>query len=129
MLIKAGAARGCANGRMANQAFPLTSGLLAAFLLAACGPVQAQNLKAGARIAETHCARCHAIGRKGSSPLPKATPFRLIHEKYPVEQLEEAFGEGVTSNHLGMPDFDFTPAEVMNLLGYIKSLTPRRAKR
>jgi mono/diheme cytochrome c family protein len=84
---------------------------------------------AGRALAEQHCARSHAIGRKSASPFAKATPFRDIHRKYRVDDLEEAFGEGTTGNHLGMPDFAFSPRQVMDLLGYIKSLEGRRKAR
>lgn len=77
-------------------------------------------------IAEQNCARCHATGRKGASPFAKATPFREIHRKYPIDNLEESFAEGTSGNHMGMPDFQFTPREVGDLLSYIKSLAPRR---
>ena len=87
---------------------------------------QAQDIKAGRHIAEQHCARCHAVGRKGASPFDKATPFRLIHKKYPIQNLEEAFGEGATANHLGMPDFEFSPRAVSDLLAYMQSFTPKR---
>jgi cytochrome c len=84
---------------------------------------------AGRVIAERHCASCHAIGRKGASPFAKAPPFRDVHRKYPVDDLEEAFGEGTTGNHLGMPDFAFSPRQVTDLLAYIKSLSNKPARR
>lgn len=84
---------------------------------------------AGRDLADEHCARCHAVGRKGTSPMAKAPPFRDIHRKYPVDYLEEAFGEGTTGNHLGMPDFTFTPRQVTDLLAYIKSLSNKPAAR
>lgn len=91
-------------------------------------PAVAQDVKAGRHIAEVYCARCHAIGRRGESAYPKATPFRAIYKKYPIENLEEAFGEGTTANHLGMPDFEFTPREVGDLLAYLKSFRARRGQ-
>ncbi len=110
----------------------LSASLLAASVIIATG-ASAQsaqgNRQAGRAIAEQHCARCHAIGRKGASPFAKATPFRDIHRKYPVDYLEEAFGEGTTGNHLGMPDFQFTPRATGDLLAYIKSLSNKPATR
>lgn len=86
---------------------------------------RAQDIRAGRVIARDNCSRCHAIGRSGRSARPAATPFRLIPQRYPVEALEEAFGEGISGNHLGMPDFQFSPREVDDLLGYIRSLGRR----
>jgi mono/diheme cytochrome c family protein len=103
---------------------------LAALIVAApilVAPALAQpDIRNGRRIARENCARCHAIGPTGRSQRPAATPFRLIPERYPVEALEEAFGEGITGSHKGMPDFQFDPAEIDDLLGYIRSLARRR---
>ncbi len=74
-------------------------------LLVLAGPAQAQGngTEAGKRddnsaekgdpqsgfiIAKEHCARCHAIQKVGASPLPIAPPFRDLHLRYPVEQLD-----------------------------------------
>jgi mono/diheme cytochrome c family protein len=92
-------------------------------------PSIAADRAAGRDIADEHCARCHAVGRRGASPIAKATPFRDVHRKYPVDHLEEAFGEGTTGNHLGMPDFAFSPREVTDLLAYIKGLSNKPSTR
>ena len=42
-----------------------------------------------------HCARCHSIDRVTPSPLTIAPPFRTLHERYPVESLQEALAEGI----------------------------------
>ena len=95
-------------------------------LLGAAPASSAPDIRAGQALARLHCADCHAIGRSGRSSRPAATPFRMIPQRYPVEALEEAFGEGITGSHKGMPDFTFSPREVDDLLGYIKSLARRR---
>lgn len=106
--------------------------LAAAFILVGPGGAAAQgrppdpDIANGRAIARQHCAQCHAIGASGRSRRPAATPFRLIPQRYPVEALEEAFGEGITGSHRGMPDFQFDPAEIDDLLGYIRSLGRRR---
>lgn len=89
-------------------------------------PALAQDVRNGRALARAHCAECHAIGRSGRSARPAATPFRLIPQRYPVEALEEAFGEGISGSHKGMPDFRFDPADIDDLLAYIRSLAPRR---
>ena len=100
---------------------------LAALVTLWAGPgLAAPDIRAGQALARVHCAECHAIGRSGRSSRPAATPFRLIPRRYPVEALEEAFGEGITGSHKGMPDFAFSPRQVDDLLGYIKSLGRRR---
>jgi cytochrome c len=99
--------------------------LLAGVIVAQPFCAYAQDVRAGRAIARQHCAECHAIGTSGRSRRPAATPFRLIPQRYPVEALEEAFGEGITGSHKGMPDFQFDPREIDDLLGYIRSLGRR----
>jgi mono/diheme cytochrome c family protein len=76
----------------------------------------------GHAFARSHCARCHAIGRSGASPLAEAPPFRDLHKRYPVEQIAEAFAEGVTTGHGPMPEFELSTAQINDLIAYLKSL-------
>ncbi len=69
-----------------------------------------------------NCAGCHAIGRYGNSPLPIAPPFRTLHERYPVEDLEESLAEGIVTGHPSMPQFKLDPDQVHNVIAYLKSL-------
>jgi cytochrome c len=71
-----------------------------------------------------HCAGCHATGRVGESPLPIAPPFRTLHERYPVESLAEALAEGITTGHPTMPEFRLDPAQINDVIAYLKSLNP-----
>ena len=71
---------------------------------------------------QTYCSQCHAIGKTGSSPLSAAPPLRDLHKLYPVEQLEEAFAEGITTGHPEMPRFQFEPDQIADLIAYLKSL-------
>ena len=68
------------------------------------------------------CSRCHAIGRVGESPLKIAPPFRTLHERYPVEDLEEPLAEGIITGHPTMPEFRFDPGQVGDIIAYLKSL-------
>lgn len=86
-------------------------------------PATAQTAEErGRALAEQHCARCHAIGREGRSPLPQAVLFRDLPKRYPVEQLAEAFAEGIVTGHPEMPEFAFEPPEIDALLAYLRSL-------
>ena len=75
------------------------------------------------------CASCHAIGAKDTSKLAKAPPFRDIVKKYPLENLEEAFAEGVVVNHNApeMPEFEMEPRQIADLIDFLKTLQPRAA--
>jgi len=98
-------------------------------LAAACwlpSVASAQNsetIRAGYEIAQKFCARCHAIGLKGTSTNPSAPPFRDIAAKGNVQNLEEALGEGIVVGHPDMPQFQFKPREVGALIAYLKSLS------
>jgi cytochrome c len=62
-------------------------------------------------IMRTNCARCHSIDKVSESPLKIAPPFRTLHERYPVESLEESLGEGIITGHPTMPEFRFDPVK------------------
>jgi cytochrome c len=76
----------------------------------------------GYRFAQTHCATCHAIGKTGASPLAAAPAFRTLHERYPIDDLAEAFAEGIVTGHPSMPQFRLEGDQIDNLLAYLKSL-------
>lgn len=76
----------------------------------------------GRTLIEANCARCHAIGLIGESPLSIAPPFRTLHLKYPVETLEEPLAEGILTGHPTMPEFRFDPGQVGDILAYLKTL-------
>lgn len=69
-----------------------------------------------------HCAKCHAIDRVSPSPLPVAPPFRKLHERYPVEQLQESLVEGIITGHPSMPEFQLDPGQADDVITYLKSL-------
>lgn len=79
----------------------------------------------GRAIAEAKCARCHAIGNQGKSPMALAPPFRELPQRYPVEHLAEAFAEGIVVGHPAMPEFTFDPPEIDALLSYLQSLSSK----
>ena len=85
----------------------------------------AVNLTAndGKAILEANCGRCHAIEAKGESPLPKAPPLREVYLKYPIDQLEEGFAEGMGSKHRDMPQIPFSADQVAAILAYLGSIT------
>ena len=95
-----------------------------AILFATMHPAFALNPDAqrGQVFAQTNCAKCHAVGPGGSSPLPLAPPFRTLHERYPVENLEEALAEGIVTGHPNMPQFQLDVAQIRDLIAYLKSL-------
>jgi len=69
-----------------------------------------------------HCARCHSVDRVSNSPLAIAPPFRTLHERYPVESLQESLAEGIVTGHPTMPEFRLDPGQVADVIAYLKSL-------
>jgi cytochrome c len=92
---------------------PIAAGVLAGTVLF-CGitPGAASNAQQGKRLALIYCARCHAIDKVSPSPLKIAPPFRTLHERYPIETLQEALAEGIITGHPTMPEFSFDADQV-----------------
>lgn len=68
------------------------------------------------------CAQCHSVDRVGPSPLKVAPPFRTLHDRYPVESLQESLAEGIVTGHPSMPEFQLDPGQVTDVISYLKSL-------
>jgi mono/diheme cytochrome c family protein len=96
--------------------------LLAAGLLCSTAPAFAVNPQQGKRLALTYCAKCHSIDKVSQSPLRIAPPFRTLHERYPVETLQEALGEGIVVGHPTMPQFSFDADQVGDFIAFLKTL-------
>jgi len=88
---------------------------------ALASPSQALALR-GKALVTRDCARCHAVGRTGDSPLAAAPPFRRLHERYDVDALAEGLAEGLTVGHGPMPEWVFTPPDVEAIVAYLKSI-------
>lgn len=69
-----------------------------------------------------NCSNCHAIDRVSASPLKVAPPFRELHLRYPVENLQEALLEGVRTGHVNMPEFRLDPGQASDVIAYLKAL-------
>ena len=98
-------------------------------IVLALAPLQAKSeevlspaAQRGLVIVRTNCSRCHAVGKVGDSPLPIAPPFRTLHERYPVEDLQEPLAEGIVTGHPTMPEFRFDPGQVGDIIAYLKTL-------
>jgi cytochrome c len=76
----------------------------------------------GLVFARTNCSQCHSIDPVGPSPLSLAPPFRELHKRYPVEDLEESLAEGIRTGHPGMPEFHLEPDQITDFISFLKSL-------
>jgi mono/diheme cytochrome c family protein len=77
----------------------------------------------GKTLLQAHCSRCHSIEAPGTSPLEQAPPLREVYLKYPIDQLEEGFAEGMASRHRDMPRIQFSSDQVSAILSYLGSIT------
>jgi|SRR3954463_8883728 cytochrome c len=91
-----------------------------------CAPALAQGLspveQRGQAFARTNCARCHSIDHISESPLRLAPPFRTLHTKYPLENLEEPLAEGIVTGHSNMPEFRLAPDQIHDFIAFLKTL-------
>ena len=94
----------------------------AMLIMTIMAPTKAANIKHGKHLAQLHCARCHAIDKVSASPLSIAPPFRTLHERYPIDTLEEALAEGIVTGHPSMPEFRFDGDQINDFLSYLKTL-------
>jgi cytochrome c len=105
---------------MLNRAAAVT--VLAMISPATAAAEQDMAVERGRVFAERNCARCHATGPIGESPLPNAPSFRSLHLRYPVDHLVEALAEGIRTAHRAMPEFELDQAQIDGLTAYLKPL-------
>lgn len=86
-------------------------------------PENRESARVGRVVAQEHCARCHAIGRRGQSPNPKAPRFPLIAERYPDNNPAPVLIDGTVIRHPGMPEFKLLENETNGLVAYIRRIS------
>lgn len=101
-----------------------TTLIAAAMLMSVSAEAQplSPSAQRGQTIARANCARCHSIDKVSESPLKIAPPFRTLHARYPVEQLEEPLAEGLVTGHPNMPEFRFDPGQIRDFIAFLNSL-------
>jgi cytochrome c len=101
------------------------AGVLATAGLAQAAPSAAHGLE----LVRRNCSMCHAIGEAGDSPNKQAPRFRELGRRYPIDDLAEALAEGILTGHPAMPQFRFSPAEVDDIIAYLKTIQVRNEAR
>ena len=89
---------------------------------AAAAEAQEPAARRGLTFVRTNCAGCHAIDKVSPSPLAIAPPFRTLHTRYPIENLEEALAEGIVTSHPTMPEFRLDPGQIADVIAFFKTL-------
>jgi mono/diheme cytochrome c family protein len=90
---------------------------------------QAQSAARGEALAGRECAMCHAVGAKGLSPNPRAPAFRDLHKRFALDDFEAGVLGDLLAGHPAMPQLRLRPAEVRDLLEYMRSLSAQRTAR
>ncbi|MFN8734508.1 MAG: c-type cytochrome, partial [Hyphomonadaceae bacterium] len=70
--------------------------LIASFVtpvFAADAQTQRQAIEVGRNLAKSHCATCHAMGKRGQSTNPQAPRFATMAQRYQLHLFAEAFRE------------------------------------
>ncbi len=78
----------------------------------------------GKLLAERNCAWCHAIGKSGDSPNPRAPAWRDLHKRHPIQALRDPLSRGIARPHDEMPKFELSDFEIDTIVAYINSLGP-----
>jgi len=104
------------------QAGLLAATVAASVLAAADARAQTPAAQRGLTFVRAHCARCHAIDKVSPSTLKVAPPFRTLHTRYPIENLEEALAEGIVTSHPTMPEFQLDIGQVVDVIAFLKTL-------
>ncbi len=76
----------------------------------------------GEPVAREYCDACHAIGKTGASPNPKAPVFRTIMAKQPAGPISEDLQEGLKIGHATMPRIQLLADDVDALMSYLISI-------
>lgn len=105
-----------------QRAIALGAAVVIAFAATGASAQLSPSEQRGRALARANCARCHAIDKVSASPLALAPPFRTLHQRYPVETLDEALAEGIVTGHPSMPEFRLEPDQIGDFIAFLKSL-------
>ena len=75
----------------------------------------------GLQFSQANCARCHSIDRVSPSSLSIAPPFRNLHRRYPVEDLQVSLAEGIRTGHPNMPELRLDPGQISDLIALLNT--------
>jgi tetratricopeptide (TPR) repeat protein len=81
-------------------------------------------IEKGRLLAERNCAWCHAVGKTGDSPNPRAPRWRELYMRHPIQALREPLTRGIARPHDEMPQFQLSDDETDTIIAYINSLNP-----
>jgi mono/diheme cytochrome c family protein len=81
---------------------------------------------AGRKLAQQHCASCHAIGPERVSPVRAAPAFSGLLSTHDPGALTDRLISGISASHGSMPGFDFNVIAADSLVAYIETIQVAR---
>ena len=100
----------------------LWAGVLVCVSIGTASAQVAPTVQRGTDFALANCVSCHSIDKLTPSSFSEAPPFRELHLRYPVENLEEALAEGIMTGHQNMPVFRLDPDQIGDFISFLKTL-------
>ncbi len=107
--------------RLPMAILPPIACALAVLILASAAQAQDPS-RHGRALLKEFCARCHAIGKTGRSPLRNAPPFRTLGRTFDLDRLSSRLERGISSSHPGMPEFKFSEVDARAAVAYLRSI-------
>jgi cytochrome c len=105
------------------KAHSLIASFVALLMLATAAQAQGRNpISHGRALVKEFCARCHAIGKRGSSPHSDAPPLRTIGRTFDLDRFPRVLIRGISSNHPDMPEFKFSPRDARAVRDYLRTI-------
>jgi len=90
----------------------------------AAQPSLAADIEQGHALAQSTCARCHAVERSGKSPNRRAPPFRSLSGRFVEHSLLQRLTEIAETGHYDMPPVPVHTDEIRAIAAYLNSLEP-----
>ncbi len=100
---------------------PLIVSLLALSLPGSAAQAQ-DPARHGRALLKEFCARCHAIGKTGNSPMRGALPFRRLGRSFDFDRFPRRLERGISSSHPAMPEFKFSEDDARAVSAYLRSI-------
>jgi mono/diheme cytochrome c family protein len=88
------------------------------------GPKASEAARHGAALAQTNCAKCHAVAIEGESTHPKAPPFWFMSNHRSVDTIATMLLEKSGPKHSDMPNFTITKKQANDLAEWIAWIQP-----
>lgn len=126
--LKGGAKRVAGAPEAALPRWPRSARLAS---LETVGPAVADGQPGGKEIFQRQCAPCHGVHGRGDGPVAAALnpkPANLADPDFQAQRSDDALVRTIREGKGAMPGFggQFTDAEIRALVGYIRSLGPKK---